>query len=102
MFKSSVTQTPFTTDAANAYFTNITGGGFGYDRTFLATLRALLAPRMQEGESINLIFGASNLTSSQVGSNSVRTVVMRDITGSISCRRSTVSPSPSIATSTPT
>ena len=54
MFKSSVTQTPFTTDAANAYFTNITGGGFGYDRTFLATLRALLAPRMQEGESINL------------------------------------------------
>lgn len=75
MFKSSVTQTPFTTDAANAYFTNITGGGFGYDRTFLATLRALLAPRMQEGESINLIFGASNLTSSQVGSNSVRTVV---------------------------
>lgn len=75
MFKSSVTHTPFTTDAANAYFTNITGGGFGYDRTFLATLRALLAPRMQEGESINLIFGASNLTSSQVGSNSVRTVV---------------------------
>ena len=75
MFKSSVTQTPFTTDAANAYFTNITGGGFGYDRTFLATLRALLAPRMQEGESINLIFGASNITSSQVGSNSVRTVV---------------------------
>ena len=75
MFKSSVMQTPFTADAANAYFTNITGGGFGYDRTFLATLRALLAPRMQEGESINLIFGASNLTSSQVGSNSVRTVV---------------------------
>lgn len=75
MFKSSVTQTPFTTDAANAYFTNITGGSFGYDRTFLATLRALLAPRMQEGESINLIFGASNITSSQVGSNSVRAVV---------------------------
>lgn len=75
MFKSSVTQTPFTTDAANAYFTNITGGSFGYDCTFLATLRALLAPRVHEGESINLIFGSSSLTSSQVGSNSVGTVV---------------------------
>lgn len=53
MFKSSVTQTPFTTDAANAYFANITGDSFGYDRSFLATLRALLAPRMQEGESIS-------------------------------------------------
>lgn len=75
MFKSSVSQTPFTTDAANAYFTNITGGSFGYDRTFLATLRALLAPRMQEGESINLVFGASNLTSDQVSSNSANRVL---------------------------
>lgn len=75
MFKSSVAQTPFTTDAADAYFANITGGGFGYDRTFLATLRALLAPRMQEGESINLVFGSSSLTSDQVGSNPVGAVV---------------------------
>lgn len=69
MFKSGIMQTPFTTEAANAYFTNIIGDSFGYDRTFLSTLRALLAPRMQEGESINLVFGSSNFTSSQVGSN---------------------------------
>ena len=75
MFRSSVDQTPFTTDAANAYFTNITGDSFGRDRSFLATLRALLAPRMQEGDSINLIFGSSNLTSNQVGSNSTRAIV---------------------------
>lgn len=75
MFVSSVDQTPFTTSAANAYFTNITGDSFGRDRSFLATLRALLAPRMQEGESINLIFGSSNLTSNQVGSNSIRAIV---------------------------
>lgn len=75
MYKSSVTQTPFTTDAANAYFANITGDSFGYDRSFLATLRALLAPRMQEGESVSLVFGSSNLTSSQVGGSSVRTVI---------------------------
>ena len=60
MFKANITQTPFTTDAANAYFQNITGQLFGYDVSFLATLRALLAPRMGEEDRINLVFGSSN------------------------------------------
>ena len=60
MFKANITQTPFTTDAANACFQNITGSAFGYDVSFLATLRALLAPRMDEEDSINLVFGFSN------------------------------------------
>lgn len=60
MFKANITQTPFTTDAANAYFQNITGSAYGYDISFLATLRALLAPRMGEGDRINLVFGASD------------------------------------------
>lgn len=75
MFKSSITQTPFTTDAADAYFTHIKGDSYNYDRSFLATLRALLAPRMQEGESIRLSFGSSYFRSGRVGSNSVRTIV---------------------------
>ena len=29
MFKTSISSTPFTTEAANSYFTNITGGAFG-------------------------------------------------------------------------
>ena len=60
MFKANITQTPFTTDAANACFQNITGQPFGYDVSFLATLRALLAPRMGEEDRINLVFGSSN------------------------------------------
>lgn len=60
MFKANITQTPFTTDAADACFQNITGQLFGYDVSFLATLRALLAPRMGEEDRINLVFGSSN------------------------------------------
>lgn len=60
MFKANITQTPFTTDAANACFQNITGSAFGYDISFLATLRALLAPRMGEEDRVNLVFGSSN------------------------------------------
>ena len=40
MFKTSISSTPFTTEAANSYFTNITGGAFGNDCSFLAPLRA--------------------------------------------------------------
>lgn len=60
MFKANITQTPFTTDAANVSFPHITGDKFGYDVSFLATLRALLAPRMNEGDAIHLAFGHSN------------------------------------------
>lgn len=60
MFKANITQTPFTTEAAESTFPNIVGDSFGYDVSFLATLRALLAPRMDEGDSISLRFGSSN------------------------------------------
>lgn len=75
MFKTNVTQTPFTTEAANACFPNITGDAFVYDVTFLATLRVLLAPRMTEGESVRLTFGSSNYNADTVrGSADVRVI----------------------------
>lgn len=46
MFKTTISQTPFTSDVANGYFQNITGDSYMSDWSFLATLRALLAPRM--------------------------------------------------------
>lgn len=75
MFKASITQTPFTTDTANASFPNITGDSFGYDVTFLATLRALLAPRINDGEAVHLTFGSSNHSANTFRSNSERRVV---------------------------
>ena len=71
MFKTSIASTPLTTDAANNYFRNIDGERFGNDNSFLATLRALVAPRMKDGESIHLRFGRSSYSSSQISNASV-------------------------------
>lgn len=61
MFKSVITTTPLTTDVANGYFENkITGQSWNRDYSFLATLRALLEPRMGDGDSLSLIFGDSS------------------------------------------
>jgi len=75
MFKTSIMSTPFTTDAANGYFQNITGETFCGDISFLATLRALIAPRIKEGESVNLHFGASNYNKSAISGSSAQSVV---------------------------
>lgn len=68
MFKTSISVTPLTTDAANAYFSNIRGQKFGTDNSFLATLRALVAPRMKEDETLTLSFGRSGYSSSEIRS----------------------------------
>lgn len=68
MFKTSITSTPFTSSAANSYFQNITGRNFGGDCSFLSTLRALVAPRIKEGESVSLFFGSSNYSSDTIRS----------------------------------
>lgn len=59
MFKTTISHTPLTTPAADDYFTHIWGDSYNGDRTFVATLRALVAPRMKEGEDLYVTFGAS-------------------------------------------
>ena len=56
MFRESITSTPLTTEAASQCFGNITGDRFCSDNSFIATLRALVAPRMKEGDKIDLVF----------------------------------------------
>lgn len=68
MFKKSIAITPLTTDTANDYFQNIRGSKFGQDNSFLATLRALVAPRIKDGESITLGFTSSNYDAQTIGS----------------------------------
>ena len=58
VFKTSIASTPFTSEAANSYFQNITGDYYDGDCSFLSTLRALVAPRIKEGESVYLTFGS--------------------------------------------
>lgn len=67
MFKKSIAATPLTTDTANDYFQNIRGEKFGQDNSFLATLRALVAPRIKDGESVILRFNTSNYDAQTIG-----------------------------------
>lgn len=59
MFIREINETTFTTDIADELFSNITGDGFRYDRTFISTMRALLFNRMDEGETVKLTFAES-------------------------------------------
>lgn len=60
MFKNVLETTPLTSEAANAYFESITGYQIFGDSSFVGTLRALVAPRMKEGERVQLCFKQSN------------------------------------------
>lgn len=76
MFKTRISSTPFTTDAANNYFRHsITGNSYRDDYSFLATLRALVAPRIKEGESVHLIFGQTAYTGDAIRSVSVERAI---------------------------
>lgn len=70
MFRSVINATPLTSDAANSFFQNIRGDYFHGDVTFLSTLRALVAPRMAEGDRIALSFSETNYTVDHVRNNS--------------------------------
>lgn len=75
MFKSVINSTPLVSDAANSFFQNISGDYFQRDATFLSTLRALVAPRMSEEDSIYLSFSETSYSATQVRENSVRAIL---------------------------
>lgn len=56
MFRQSISSTPFVSEYADALFPKIKGEHFQSDVSFLSTMRALLAPRMKDGDSVNLKF----------------------------------------------
>lgn len=75
MFKTPITDTPLTTETANAFFQNIAGDSFQCDVSFLATLRALAAPRIKDDERIYLKFTNTNYSTRDIAGVSVDTVV---------------------------
>lgn len=54
MFSEIIENTPFTHDAADEVFGKISGSMIHDDNSFLATLRALVYPRMQEDDVLEL------------------------------------------------
>lgn len=75
MFRQSINSTALTSDAANSYFEHIRGESFNGDITFLSTLRALIAPRMADGESLYLKFDQSNHSESTISENQPKRVI---------------------------
>lgn len=71
MFRNTIAETPLTNAVANGYFKNISGSAYMGDTTFLATLRALLAPRIGEDESVNLIFTNNSASEGQLKDDSL-------------------------------
>ena len=66
MFRNTIAETPFTNNIADECFPNITGESYRGDTTFVASLRALVAPRIPEGESIQLMYTSSDYDASSI------------------------------------
>lgn len=75
MFKTTISDTPFTSDIASSYFSNITGDPILGDVSFLATLRALLAPRIKAEDTIRLVYTTSRYSKSEINGASVNQCV---------------------------
>ena len=66
MFNTVIRQTPFTTEGADEFFPNITGGVRNGDVSWLATVRAVIGHRKPADESINIRFGESRFTAEDI------------------------------------
>lgn len=60
MFVNSICDTPFTTQESDSFFKNIVGDHYLGDRSFIATLRALLFSRMNSEDSISVVYETYN------------------------------------------
>lgn len=75
MFKTMISHTPITSDAANNFFQNIGGDAYRGDISFIATMRALLAPRIGDEEEITIQFTNSNYRVENLNGASARDCV---------------------------
>ena len=56
LFKTPVQRTQFNTDIAGEFFQHITGNKYMQDDSLLCVARAILPPRMQEGDHVNFYY----------------------------------------------
>lgn len=75
MFRPTISSTPLTLQMANTFFKNIGGEAFHNDVTFISTLRALVASRVNEGESVFVAFRNTSYPKSAIEGNTDRYVV---------------------------
>lgn len=70
MFGKAITRTALSSAPAEVYFDGrIYGDSYLNDNSFVSTMRALLDPRMGEGESVYLSFGSSSYSVADLGAS---------------------------------
>lgn len=79
MFAQRIESTAFTTQAANDYFTAITGDSFLGDNTMVSTLRAILYPRLEEGDTVTFCMGSYSAKKEAVEERGNETIVWEAI-----------------------
>lgn len=82
MFRTAIGVTPMTSEGASDFFQNINGDTFNGDNSMVATLRALIAPRIPEDESIYAKFSVVNRSAEAV-SNAITNSKAGDMVRSI-------------------
>ena len=75
MFRDKIAQTSFSTATADGYFNNINAQSWDGDTSFVSTLRALIALRMGENDTLYLTYASTNYTADFLRQRSIATVV---------------------------
>lgn len=75
MFRPTINSTPLTSQTAHTFFRNIGGESYHNDVTFISTLRALVASRINEGESVSVAFRNTSYSKSTIEDNPGNAVV---------------------------
>lgn len=89
MFRETVVVTPFTSGVADTCFKNIKGDSYYGDVSFVSTLRALLAGRIGDGDTVTVSHKSSSYSLSTIRDASANALIdamtgyLRNATGSI-------------------
>ena len=62
MFRQVLSTTPLYNEIANDYFSNVKGEEFQEDCTFVSTMRALVSPRMPEGDTVSIAYRSAGFS----------------------------------------
>jgi len=83
MFTKELNHLTLTNDVADRLFDNITADGYGLDKSFTATLRAVLYNRLPAGESVDLAFvPLGHHVNSMIESGA--DILMKEVAGNLS------------------
>lgn len=82
LFKTPVQRTQFNTDIAGEFFQHITGNKYMQDDSLLCVARAILPPRMQEGDHVNFYYQPKHIQRDAVfegGSEEIEAYISSEI-----------------------